>query len=41
MIGTMSGRGAWPIVNVPRTRCCIAASYLPLGTVLITESKKP
>jgi hypothetical protein len=23
MIGTTSGRGAWPIVNVPRTPCRI------------------
>lgn len=27
--------------NVPRTRCRMAYPYLPLGTVLITELKKP
>src|SRR5215469_15210341 len=26
MIGTTSGRGAWPIVSIPRTRCCIPCS---------------
>jgi hypothetical protein len=41
IIGTTSGRGAWPIVNVPRTHRCIAPLLLPLGTVLMTEPKKP
>src|SRR4051812_44681568 len=41
MIGTTSGRGAWPIVTVPSIGSRIAGILrLPFSTVFMIESKK-